>query len=124
MKISPDTFAELTDIDDGDFQRRVDDKLGEVMEAVMLQAQPGKLTITVDVLPSFRDGQMGVTFSKAKVTGKKPEEVSGTSFRYVKRDGTLSKNNPGQTPLPFNTVPSEIDSRIVSAQSTDVRSVN
>lgn len=123
MEIKPDTFAELTDIDDGDFQRRIDAKTAEVMEGVTMHAMPGSVTITFQVLPTFRDGQMGVTFAKARVTGKKPEPVSGTSFRYIRKDGTLSKLNPGQTVLPFHTIPNDSEVRVVNAESADVRSV-
>lgn len=123
MKITPDAFAVLTDLDEGDFQREVDDALAEVIEAVTLHGKRGAVTITIPIEPAFRDGQMGVLIG-GKVVGKKPTGVASGTFRYIRKDGNLSKSNPGQTPLPFTTVSDDTETRIVSAQSAEVRSVN
>jgi len=58
-----------------------------------------------------------------KVGSKKPERKPEGSFRYIRKDGELSKVNPGQTPLPFATVSSEVETRVISAESTDARSI-
>lgn len=118
-----DIFAELSDLDEGNVQRDADDALAEVIEAVRLHGKPGAVTLTLIVAPAVRQGTIGVLLG-GKVTVKKPERTPEGSFRYVRKDGSLSKSNPGQTPLPFNTVPTDTETRVISAESTDARSVN
>ena len=118
-----DIFAEISEFDEGNVQRDADDALAEVIEAVRLHGKPGAVTITVLVAPAVRQGTIGVMLG-GKIAVKKPERTPEGSFRYIRKDGSLSKTNPGQTPLPFNTVPNDTETRIVSAESTDVRSVN
>lgn len=117
-----DIFAEISDLDEGNVQRDADDMLAEVIEAVRQHGKPGAVTITLLVAPAVRQGTIGVLLG-GKVTSKKPERTPEGSFRYVLRNGDLSKVNPGQTPLPFNTVSNETETRVISAESTDVRSV-
>lgn len=122
MTATPDIFAEFSDLDEGNVQRDGDETLADVIEAVKLHGKAGKVTLTMIVEPAFRDGQMGVLLA-GKVGFTKPERKPEGSFRYIRKDGSLSKANPGQTRLPFNTVPTDIETRQVGDTNADVRSI-
>lgn len=117
-----DIFAELSDLDEGNVQRDGDDALAEVIEAVKLHGKAGTVTLTMIVEPAFRDGQMGVLLA-GKVGLKKPERKPEGSFRYIRKDGSLSKANPGQTRLPFNTVSTDTETRDIGDEPREIRSV-
>lgn len=117
-----DIFAEISDFDEGNVQRDADDALAEVVEAVRLHGKAGTVTITVTVEPAVRQGTIGVLLA-GKVGSKKPERKPEGTFRYIRKDGELSKINPGQTRLPFTTISGDTDTRTIGDEGADVRSV-
>jgi hypothetical protein len=117
-----DIFAEFSDLDEGNVQRDADDALAEVVEAVRMHGKAGTVTLVMSVQPAVRQGVIGVLLA-AKVTAKKPERTPEGSFRFITRGGDLVTVNPGQTPLPFNSVSTEVETRTIGDEPAEQRSV-
>lgn len=93
--IGPRPFGEfITEIADGDLERRLTSELAEVVRAVENTGKPGKLQVSIVV---GTDGDMIRIVADTKLTLPKPP-VAGTQF-YKDHAGGLHTENPKQVKL-------------------------
>jgi hypothetical protein len=68
-----------------------DEKLKEVVSAVLRTGKPGTVALTIKV---SRNGELGLT-DTAQVTAKAPAVAFGQSFFFQDREGGLTRDVPG-----------------------------
>lgn len=81
----------------------LDIKLAELVRDVRETTKPGKITLTIKVVPNAKKG---VTIED-DLTVKPPKADTGKSFFYATENGTLVKNDPEQREMEFQTVPDD-----------------
>lgn len=93
-----DVLQFLLDMKNGRVASDVNDKFNEVLDAVIETGGKGELTVKLKVQPSrFATG--GVVIEVEAVHEcklKKPELAMGKAVFFVTKEGTLTRNDPGQ----------------------------
>jgi hypothetical protein len=94
----------LTIVGDGrvldDFHGRLD----ELIRAVKTSHKKGTLTLTLTVAPAKDMVDTPRVIVSGVVTAKIPQSERGSELFYIDDDDRLSRRNPRQPELPFNTV--------------------
>lgn len=80
---------------------QVNDKLAELVQAVMHNRKAGEVHVSLKVTPNGEKAVSVVATIKAKI----PEGARGVTTFYATHDGTLLRRDPNQPELPLREVP-------------------
>lgn len=87
----------LRDLQRGQFYEEVSDALADLVSSVQAARKSGSLTIKLTVAPN---GDATVKIG-AEYKATPPKEPRGESIFFVSGTGTLTRNDPRQTEIPF-----------------------
>jgi hypothetical protein len=85
----------------GALHSELSDAIADLSQAVLAVEKPGKLVLTLKVVPS-KDGQTIIISDDLKLTI--PEPARGAGIFFVDADGNISRENPYQQRLPLQAV--------------------
>ncbi len=94
----------LTIVGDGRVLDDYHERLDALIRAVKTSHKKGTITLTLSVAPAKDMMDIPRVVVSAVVTAKIPLSERGSEMLYIDDDNQLSRRNPRQPELPFNTV--------------------
>ena len=95
------TFARmLLELNGGDVEQELSNKLTELVSAVKLVVKPGSMTVTLHVKPATKAGAE-VVFVTDEIKSKVPEFDRAPTLFFIDDENQLRRQDPRQTNINF-----------------------
>ena len=95
------TFASmLMELNGGDVERELTDKLTEVVSAVKLTQKKGSITVTLNVKPATKGGAE-IVFVTDELKSKVPEFDRASTLFFIDDENQLRRQDPRQSTINF-----------------------